>query len=211
MSFITQHFNLIMTCVVLAAWGFIFSTMVRLKIKHGIRNQEEYEIDHLAFIGYVTQIIAFVFLLLEIRLDFSQPIVEQIDFAEQHKNPADFGIVSGVILSLSLLSAWFINDAMSHLDKQWTFKSGMFRDHRFISEGPYRFVRHPIYVGYLGMLIATGLALTTTKITLIAIVIYLVGTYYRAIREEKLMQQRFGNQYLVYCQHVPRLLPKITV
>ena len=177
MSFITHHFDLIMIGVVAITWAFILLTMIKLKIKYGLNKQNEYEVDHLAFFGYALQIVSFVFLLLQVRFDFSQSIIEQIDFAEDHKNPTHFAVISGITLSLSILSSWMICNAMNSLDKFWTFKSGMFRDHRFISEGPYQFVRHPIYTGYLGMLIATGLSITNIQTTIIAITIYMIGTY----------------------------------
>ena len=45
---------------------------------------------------------------------------------------------------------------------------------------------------------------------LLAVVVYLVGTLWRAGREERLLRDSFGAAYEEYSARVPRLLPRRT-
>lgn len=75
-----------------------------------------------------------------------------------------------------------------------------------VTSGPYAVVRHPQYSGLmLGVLGA--LVQWPTLITLIMAPI-LVVTYYRlARREERELEQRFGERYVRYRKQTPMLLP----
>lgn len=82
-------------------------------------------------------------------------------------------------------------------------------DHRLVQEGPYRFVRHPGYSGFLLMTlgIATGYS---SLIGLASIFILLLpGLAYRMKVEEKLLEQHFGDAYRRYASQTKRLAPWI--
>ncbi|QDK43634.1 isoprenylcysteine carboxylmethyltransferase family protein [Bacteriovorax stolpii] len=73
--------------------------------------------------------------------------------------------------------------------------------------GPYHYVRHPQYVAFI--LVMFGFLLQwPTFVTLIMFPI-LVWTYVRlAKREEKVVEQIFGNTYIKYAKDTPRFFPK---
>ncbi|HBD07827.1 MAG TPA: hypothetical protein DCZ69_06155, partial [Syntrophobacteraceae bacterium] len=48
--------------------------------------------------------------------------------------------------------------AVKTLGKQWNVRAMVVEDHALVTYGPYALVRHPIYSGMFGMMIATGLA-----------------------------------------------------
>lgn len=75
------------------------------------------------------------------------------------------------------------------------------------TSGPYRFVRHPIYVG--NTLAFLGFSLISHDLdNLILVVLYLLIVYGAAIlHEEEGCRQQFGPLYLLYCQKVPALIP----
>lgn len=78
-----------------------------------------------------------------------------------------------------------------------------------VQSGPYHFVRHPAYAGYL--LIALGLALGYSSLTgLVAIVTLLLPSLlYRMNVEERLLSEHFGEVYQRYVDKVKRLIPGI--
>jgi protein-S-isoprenylcysteine O-methyltransferase Ste14 len=45
--------------------------------------------------------------------------------------------------------------AVCALGKQWSIAARVVEGHELITDGPYRIVRHPIYAGMLGLLVAT--------------------------------------------------------
>ena len=83
------------------------------------------------------------------------------------------------------------------------------KNKQLITEGPYGLVRNPMYAG--NFISVTGLALLSESIA--AGLIMLSGTlllYNATIRyEEHRLVKKFPDQYRIYCQRVPRLLPKL--
>lgn len=81
-------------------------------------------------------------------------------------------------------------------------------DHRLVDWGPYRYVRHPSYLGYF--LMFTGFLLlwqnALALIPLIAIPGYLLITR----SEEKMLVAKFGDKYVQYQKHVGQFLPKVS-
>jgi hypothetical protein len=99
--------------------------------------------------------------------------------------------------------------AVRELGKQWSLTARVLAAHELVQTGPFGQVRHPIYSALLGLLLATGLALSTAWLTALAALVYLAGTYWRALREEALLRAHFGAAYEDYARRVPRLLPRL--
>lgn len=78
----------------------------------------------------------------------------------------------------------------------------------FISGGPYRFVRNPIYIANFFYL--NGVAvLSKTWFLIPYITIWLIILYWKIVpREEKYLLETFGDEYKKYCEKVNRYLPK---
>jgi len=116
-------------------------------------------------------------------------------------------IVDGLLICIAILSAAMIIDAMRRLGKQWSPSARLIEGHELITSGSYRIVRHPIYSGMLGLLVATGGAFSTPWILLIAVVVYIAGTLIRTRIEERLLLEHFGAAYEEYRSRVPALVP----
>jgi len=78
--------------------------------------------------------------------------------------------------------------------------------HKLVTWGPYRYVRHPSYLGYFLMFIGLFFIWPTpfTLFPLVAIPGYYRSTY----EEEKLLTRRFGDQYVEYLKKTGRFIPK---
>jgi protein-S-isoprenylcysteine O-methyltransferase Ste14 len=83
----------------------------------------------------------------------------------------------------------------------------MAEDHKLVTWGPYRYVRHPSYLSYFLMFLGMFL-LRQTIIALIPI-IAIPGYILLSEKEEKLLIQRFGKHYLEYMKHTGKFVPKI--
>jgi protein-S-isoprenylcysteine O-methyltransferase Ste14 len=120
------------------------------------------------------------------------------------------GIVFSVgTVALAVGSVWLIAAAVRTLGKQWAFAARLVEGHKLVTEGPYRFVRNPIYTGMLGMLVATGLAMEHWKHLVVAIVLFAVGLVIRVRSEEKLLRAAFGKEFDDYAARVPAVLPGV--
>src|SRR5215813_11826158 len=59
-----------------------------------------------------------------------------------------------------LLGAFYLMiSAMRHLGRHWAIEARTIEHHELVRTGPYRIVRHPIYLGLGGFMIAIGLLL----------------------------------------------------
>jgi protein-S-isoprenylcysteine O-methyltransferase Ste14 len=115
---------------------------------------------------------------------------------------------AAVILPLLVVSLVLTLGALRRLGKQWSLSARVLDEHDLITTGPYRWVRHPIYTGLLGMLIATGLAFSPLVALAIGVVVYVAGTLVRTRAEERLLRETFGERYDEYARRVPALLPR---
>jgi protein-S-isoprenylcysteine O-methyltransferase Ste14 len=110
-------------------------------------------------------------------------------------------------IALALVSLWMVLSAVRALGKQWSLTARVTEGHKLVVEGPYNIVRNPIYTGMLGMLIATGLALSRWPFLLIAVFIFLIGTIIRVRSEEKLLRETFGPEFEAYSARVHAIIP----
>jgi protein-S-isoprenylcysteine O-methyltransferase Ste14 len=77
------------------------------------------------------------------------------------------------------------------------------------SQGPYRLIRHPGYLGTIFVWVGFALAIGNWIATII-LAMLLFGVYrYRIHSEETMLIDRFGNEYQEYRKQTWRLLPFI--
>ena len=81
---------------------------------------------------------------------------------------------------------------------------------RFVPHGPYRFVRNPMYIGGVAMLLGLGLDLTSISMVLYALGAFLLIHTFIVFAEEPGLRKRFGREYEDYCKSVPRWIPRFT-
>lgn len=113
-------------------------------------------------------------------------------------------LASMLLAPMGVIGAWW---SVRHLGKQWRFEAGLSREHELVRSGPYRIVRHPIYASMLAMLLATGFLLDSWWQLLIAVALFIAGTEIRVRAEEKLLEGRFGEQFLNFKRRVPAYIP----
>lgn len=80
-------------------------------------------------------------------------------------------------------------------------------NHLLITSGPYKYIRHPGYFGFL--LLAFGLAIGYSSIIgLVAVpVLLLPGLVFRLKVEEQLLHEKFGEEYISYVNRTKTLIP----
>jgi protein-S-isoprenylcysteine O-methyltransferase Ste14 len=92
--------------------------------------------------------------------------------------------------------------------RSWRFRATLDQGHELATGGPFRILRHPIYMGL--NLLALGTALwIPTAIVWAAFVLMAIGSDLRARAEETLLSQAFGSSYREYCARTRRFVPGI--
>jgi protein-S-isoprenylcysteine O-methyltransferase Ste14 len=118
-------------------------------------------------------------------------------------------VMAAVSVGMAAASVGLVIWAARCLGKQWSLGARLVEDHDLIEDGPYRFVRNPIYTGMFGILVATGLAVAPWAALLAAMVLFAVGTLIRIRIEERLLREAFGERFAEYARRVPALIPGI--
>ena len=111
----------------------------------------------------------------------------------------------GLVILGSVLFVW----ARRILGESYSGHISIKQGQELTQSGPYRFIRHPAYLGYL--LMALGLALGYSSLAgLAAIPLILIPTAIFRIRvEDKILAEHFGAQFEEYARKTKRLIPGI--
>ncbi len=81
------------------------------------------------------------------------------------------------------------------------------REQHVVTQGPYRWMRHPAYTGGFLASVGFGLVLSTWLGALVSAVLLLWAYAVRVPREEALMLEQFGEQYRQYAARTARFVP----
>jgi protein-S-isoprenylcysteine O-methyltransferase Ste14 len=133
------------------------------------------------------------------------PWTEQV-LGEQslwHVGNAGTYLLAGLTLAGTLFTWW----ARIHLGRFWSNAITRKEGHRVIDTGPYGLVRHPIYTGLIGAMLATGIAVATVT-ALLGTLLIAFGLWRKARMEEGFLTNELGAEaYGPYCRRVPMLIP----
>ncbi len=118
------------------------------------------------------------------------------------ENPSGY-LEFGYMLEIPGIAIFALGCALVILGWEKIFDA---KNRYLVTDGLYKYIRHP---QYLGILVAT-LGMVVYKFSPISILLWpvLLLIYYRlAKKEEKIMQNIYGAQFLTYKSRVPMLLP----
>lgn len=123
----------------------------------------------------------------------------------------NWGITTGVNqylgLALMLGGIAFREWAVVVLGRYFSVVVAVEADHRLVTHGPYRWLRHPAYTGGLTATAGFTLALGSWLMLLPVVVLLLLAFSYRIRCEEELLLSTFGSLYGDYMARTWRLLP----
>ena len=74
-------------------------------------------------------------------------------------------------------------------------------------KGGFRLVRHPLYASYCYYFI--GLPLAMFNYLLFPLILGIIGYYFTAIYEERILVEEFGEEYIEYRKKVGMFIPLI--
>ena len=96
--------------------------------------------------------------------------------------------------------------ARIQLDANWTdIENGqVLSDHIIVSNGLYRYIRHPIYIGDLLLLLGLELSLNSWLVVALGLIAPVV--LWKAVREERILIKNLPG-YAEYCRTTKRFIP----
>ena len=98
---------------------------------------------------------------------------------------------------------------INFLGKFFTATVQIRKDHQLVKEGPYRYIRHPSYLGFLILALGNGIALANWISLMLCILLPTIGIIRRINVEEKELHDHFGDQYQDYRKSTWRIIPYI--
>jgi protein-S-isoprenylcysteine O-methyltransferase Ste14 len=108
---------------------------------------------------------------------------------------------------LALAGASLVLRSRVELGPAWSFVPKADQGTGLITTGPYRLVRHPIYLGFALLVTGEALAFASWPALLVALSGIVPTFAWRASAEEKLLRRTFGERYEVYRQRTKMIVP----
>lgn len=143
------------------------------------------------------------------HVNVAQALLEQVSghnlqsAADRHELQVIFALGAGVVALGALVRTW----AAAYLQSEVVHDPNLHAE-RLVADGPYRYVRNPLYLG--GILLAIGFGILASRIGFVVIVIGNTAFYYRLIlREEAALLETQGESYRQFLAAAPRLVPSL--
>ena len=108
------------------------------------------------------------------------------------------------ILGICLL-IWALNSLKRSFSATLVIKEG----HSLVTAGPYRCLQHPMYTSFIMIWSSFFLLSANWFIGLTAMAAYSVIVFFRTPREERMMFDKYGEEYSFYRTHTRRYIPKL--
>lgn len=133
-------------------------------------------------------------------------------------HPLPIVLSPGILLSiLTVGSLLYFPGIALYLWGYWTlgrmfgissgFGATLYQDHELIRVGPYRYVRHPMYLGVI--LAAFGALFIFRTWAMVLFSVSSLGVIVRAQKEERLLAEEFGEEWDAYRRKVNAWIPKL--
>jgi len=109
-------------------------------------------------------------------------------------------------VGLGFLSIPFLLWVHYVLDEEWSITLKFQTDHKLVTSGPYRRIRHPMYTA----LIVYELSWVLVSAGFLFFVYYVITVLLMIVRipkEERMMLEKYGEEYRSYMKRTGRLLP----
>ena len=111
-------------------------------------------------------------------------------------------------VGLGIVCAFGVYWLFSSIGTGITPTSATRTEHKLVTGGPYRWIRHPLYTFGSSMFIAFGLMADNWFIALLGILAF-IAMASRTPKEEANLIAKFGDEYRDYMKRTGRFLPKI--
>src|SRR3982750_1782931 len=162
-----------------------------VKIARSCRGRREVALLTLASIGFLVPLTWVV-----------SPL---FSFAEYSLLPWPF--VAGVLCLVAGL--WWFHRSHSELGRYWSVTLELRENHRLITEGVYRRVRHPMYAALFLYSIGQALVVPNWVVGPSYFVTFGILFAFRIGAEERMMLEPFGDEYAAYMARTKLLVPGI--
>jgi protein-S-isoprenylcysteine O-methyltransferase len=115
--------------------------------------------------------------------------------------------LSGCLVAVA--GAALVLSSRAELGPAWSFVPKADQGTGLVTTGPYRLVRHPIYLGFVLLALGHALAFSSWLACLILLVGIVPTFAWRARAEETLLSRTFGERYALYRRQTKMIIPHL--
>jgi protein-S-isoprenylcysteine O-methyltransferase Ste14 len=119
-------------------------------------------------------------------------------------DPVVFEITGVSVIVIGFVIRWI---AIIQLGNMFTVDVSISSDHVLKTDGVYKIVRHPSYLGLILIIVGLALLLNNMLACIIIIIPIFIIMNYRMSVEEKALGREFDNQYRQYKLKVKKIIP----
>ena len=113
--------------------------------------------------------------------------------------------IAGIFVYAASLVLMFL--VLRELGGDWSMNLELKEGHRLVVSGPYRYVRHPMYTSFCLMMAGQFRIVSNWFVGIFGIASFGLLYVLRIPKEERMMEEEFGNEYRVYSERTKRLIP----
>ncbi len=124
---------------------------------------------------------------------------------------SDYGmpVWAGFIgVAVFIFALWLLWRSHADLGRAWSITTEVKAGQRLVSDGVYKYIRHPMYAAHLLWGIAQALLIWNWISGPASLVIFIPLYFLRVAREEKVMLEEFGEEYQAYMDRTGRIIPR---
>lgn len=186
-------------------FGFIAAAVIRARYTRQLREKRgtddwktgvEAPLMLLNFLGM--QLIPIIYLL-----------TPWLDFAE-YGLPTSASVMAGLAgAALFAVAVWLLWRSHADLGRSWSPSLEIVEQHSLVTEGVFRYIRHPMYAAHLLWAIAQILILQNWIAGWCFLAAQIPLLVYRIPREEEMMLAHFGEEYRQYMDRSGRIVPPL--
>ena len=106
-----------------------------------------------------------------------------------------------------VFALWLLWRSHADLGRNWRVTTEITEGHKLVTTGVFRYIRHPMYSAHFLWGIAQALLIHNWVAGLASLIVMLPMYLLRVKREEKMMLEKFGEEYRTYMSQTGRIFP----
>lgn len=128
-----------------------------------------------------------------------------LGFAEYPLHPG--ALAAGIVIGCAAL--WLFHRSHADLGTNWSPTLEVRQGHELVTRGVYARIRHPMYAAIFLIVLAQALLVSNAVAGPAGFVAFALMFLLRFRKEERMMVEKFGQQYLDYAARTKRLIPGV--
>ncbi|MBC7074713.1 MAG: isoprenylcysteine carboxylmethyltransferase family protein [Syntrophomonadaceae bacterium] len=180
--------------IVYSVWSVVAETLI-------YKDPEAYVIEDQDKRSYLYLQLSFLVALFYAAIDFVELHYTRLFFLEPYVIYIGF-----ILFIISCFIRW---RGFESIDKYFNPRVAVYENHRLMTEGAYKNIRHPLYLGSAVGFFAIPMVFNSWGGLLIILLATVPALVYRIRIEEEFMLKHFGDEYAQYMKRTKKMIPGI--